>query len=40
MKQIITDIKGDIDEKTMLIEDFNTPLTSSGTDLLHRKSIK
>ena len=28
IKQILTDLKGDIDSNTMIVEDFNTPLLS------------
>lgn len=36
MKQIVTDIKGEIDNNTVIVGDFNTPLISI-TDHTHRK---
>lgn len=39
IQQILTDIKGDIDENTIIVGDLNTPLTS-WTDPLDRKPIK
>ena len=37
IKQILADIKGEIDSNTMLVVDFNTPLTS--TDRSSRRKI-
>ena len=37
IKQIITDIKGEIDSNTVTVGDFNTPLTSK--DRLSRQNI-
>ena len=38
IKQIVTDIKGEIDRNTVLVADFNTPLTSM--DRSSRESIR
>ena len=38
-KQILRDIKGEIDGNTVTVGDFNTPFTLM-TDLLNRKPIK
>ena len=37
VKQILTDMKGEIDSNTLIIEDFNTPLTSMG--ILFRQKV-
>ena len=37
MWQILIDIKGEIDIKTIILEDFNTPLTAM--DISNRKKI-
>ena len=39
LKQLLTDIKGDIDGNTIIVEDFNTP-SHKWTDPLDRKPIK
>ena len=39
LQQILTDIKGEIDGNTIIVGDFDTPLTSM-TDPLHRKSVR
>ena len=39
IKQILTDIKGEIDGNTIIVGNFNTPLTSVA-ELLDRKSIR
>ena len=31
IRQILTDIKGEIDSNTIIVGDFNTPLTESDT---------
>ena len=38
IRQILTDIKGEINSNTIIVGDFNTPLTSME-DLPDRKSI-
>ena len=39
-KQTLTDIKGEIDGKTIIVGDFNTPHSHQWTDLLDRRSIR
>ena len=40
IKQIFTDIKGDMDSNTIIIGDFNTPLTSMDKSLDKSSNIK
>ena len=42
MKQLLTDIKGDIDSKILIIGDFNTPLTPmnrSSRQKINKKTV-
>ena len=38
IKQILTDIKGETDNNTIMVEDFNTPFTSMGRSLRQKIS--
>ena len=40
IRQVLTDIKGEIDNKTIIVRDFNTSLTSMGRSPPGRKSKK
>ena len=40
IKQILTDIKGEIDGNTIIVGDFNNPLTSVGMIFETEKSIR
>ena len=40
LQQILTDIRGEIDENIIIVEDFNTPLTSMDKPSRQKKSIR
>ena len=40
IRQILTDIKGEIDSNTIIVGDFNTPHSHQWTDHQNRKLIK